>query len=176
MKKFYFLFLLCSIAAVSFVSCTKGTSETSYDERAYVEIRGLKWATKNVGATEDNPYGNYFTYEQALGACPDGWRLPIYDELEQLSQSHSIPVIYNGIHGIWFSDSTPYKDGVDAVFLPMAGSYYLGYVDTLGYDGHYWSSTEGDSEFYAYDLYFGSVVSMAHDYRGTGFSVRCVKD
>lgn len=108
--------MLCSIAAVSLVSCTKSTSETSYGKKSYVEISGLKWATKNVGATEDNPYGNFYSYEQALSACPDGWRLPTSDELEQLSQFHSIPVSYDGMHGVWFSGSTPYKDVVDAVF------------------------------------------------------------
>lgn len=177
MKKFYFLFLFCSIAAVSFVSCTKSTSETSYDKKSYVEICGLKWVTKNVGATEDNPYGNYYTYEQALVACPDGWRLPISDELEQLSQFHSIPVIYNGMHGIWFSGSTPYKDGIDAVFLPMAGYEYEGAVVFLGYYGYYWASTVAE-DFYAYDLGFSSSeLGMCLGYRGEEqHSVRCVKD
>ena len=184
MKKSVFCFLFCGIAAVSFVSCTKSsTLKTSYDEKSYVEICGLKWTTKNVGATEDNPYGNYYTYEQALGACPDGWRLPTSDELEQLSQFHSMAVIYNGLHGVWFSGSTPYKDGVDAIFLPMAGRYegmgtVVGGVEVLvGYVGCYWSSTDGDAGYAAYKLDFGSeLVFVRCDSRNDGYSVRCVKD
>ena len=83
MKKNCFLFLFCSIAAVSFVACTKSTLATSYDKKSYVEICGLKWATQNVGATKDNPYGSLYTYEQALKACPEDWRLPTGDELKQ---------------------------------------------------------------------------------------------
>ena len=183
MKKICFLLLFCGIAAVSFVSCTKSssTSETSYDEKSYIEICGLKWATKNVGATEDNPYGNFYSYEQALKICPDGWRLPTSEELEQLSQFHSIPVSYDGMHGIWFSGSIPYKEGVDAVFLPMPGYELTGgvagsFVVLVGYYGQYWSSTEGDNES-VYNLDFSSeYVFVRYAWRVGCKTVRCVKD
>ncbi len=81
------------------------------------------------------------------------------------------------MHGIWFSGSTPYTDGVDAVFLPMAGCEYKSVVDVLGYYGYYWSSTVAEAEYYACDFWFsGSNVCTGSSYRGMGFSVRCVKD
>ena len=184
MKKICFLFLFCSIAAASFVSCTKSsTSETSYDEKSYVEICGLKWATKNVGAIEDNPYGNLYTYEQARKACPEGWRLPTSNEVWQLSLLHPEIVNHGGMDGVWFSGSTPYKDGVDAVFFPLAGGDWGdgdGKED-VDSSGIYWSSTPHRID-YAYSLCIIGVqdgpVSIGFDYddRYCEFSVRCVKD
>ena len=180
MKKSIFI-LSCSIVAVSWVSCTKSESawEASYGKKSYIEIGGLKWATKNVGATADNPYGCHFTYERALKACPDGWRVPTSDELWQLSLLHSVPVSYDGTHGIWFSGSTPYNEGVDAVFLPMAGRDCDGGKECVGTDGYYWSSTVHRSGCYAYLLCFDvseGVAVMGFDGLSRAYSVRCVKD
>lgn len=55
MKKL-FVFLACGIAAIVLSSCTKSAWDRSYSHKSYVEVGGLKWATKNVGASEDNPY------------------------------------------------------------------------------------------------------------------------
>ena len=179
MKKSVFCFLFCGIAAVSFVSCTKSTSETSYDKKSYVEVAGLKWATKNVGATADNPYGNVYTYEQALHACPDGWRLPTSDELWLLSLLHSVPVIYDGMNGMWFSGSIPYKDGVDAVFFPAAGRDCGSGKEGIDTYGYYWSSTVDRSGYYAYLLCFyisEGIAAMGFESDSGENSVRCVKD
>ena len=183
MKKL-FVFLACSVAAIAFSSCTKSAWERSYSHKSYVKIGDLKWATKNVGATKDNPYGELFTYEQALKACPDGWRLPTSRELEQLSQFYSVPVSYDGMNGMWFSGSTPYKEGVDAVFLPMAGGD-CGYGrEEFGSLGYYWSSTEGRLDSYGvYRAYYlsvsgwgGNVGGNGDSARSCGFSVRCLKN
>lgn len=178
MKKIYLLFLFCSIAAVSFVSCTKSsTSETSYDKKSYVEVCGLKWATQNVGATKDNPYGSLYTYEQALKACPEDWRLPTGDELKQLSLFHSVPVSFDGMNGMWFSGSIPYKEGVDAVFLSMAGCDWGDGKEEMGALGFYWSSSDGYQNNTIISLRFsGSEQYMDYyDNRSYAHSVRCVK-
>lgn len=94
---------MCCVVAVTFSSCGR---------KSYVNVGGLKWAAKNVGATEDNPYGDLYTYDQALKACPDGWRLPTSDELERLCLQYSKPVSYDGMNGVWLSGSTPYKDAL----------------------------------------------------------------
>ncbi len=184
MKKSVFI-LSCSIVAVSLVSCTKSESawETSYGRKSYIEIGGVKWATTNVGATKDNPYGNLYTYEQALSACPDGWRLPTGDELELLSLFHSVPVSYDGMNGRWFSGSTLYKDGVDAVFLPMAGrdmrdgkEQYIG--ERTGELGYYWSCSDGRQNNLVISLRFNGSEVYIDYYDATYYahSVRCVKD
>lgn len=168
MKKL-FVCLVCCVVAVTFSSCGR---------KSYVNVGGLKWAAKNVGATEDNPYGDLYTYDQALKACPDGWRLPTSDELGRLCLQYSKPVSYDGMNGVWLSGSTPYKDGVDAVFLPMAGCSEGYGKEDVDSGGFYWSSTAVDDEV-ARGLgvrdVFGRPVCMGDGIRSVSFSVRCVK-
>ena len=181
MKKLYFV-LICSIVALSLVSCTKSerSEETPYGRKSYIEICGLKWATQNVGATKDNPYGSLYTYEQALKACPEDWRLPTGDELKQLSLFHSVPVSFDGMNGMWFSGSIPYKEGVDAVFLTMAGGSFNGSKQNSGESAYYWSSTEYHhvTEYYHVCVlcFDGSSVDLKSSNRSDVCSVRCVKD
>lgn len=179
MKKL-FVCLACCVAAVVFSSCTKSAWERPYSHKSCVKIDGLKWAIRNVGATEDNPYGNLYTYEQALKACPSGWRLPSRTELRMLIQNLSMAVSYNGMSGKWFSGSTPYKEGIDAVFFPYAGGnmheYDEGqYVDTIGY---YWSSTmeSNNSCWFLYFADFSLETSCLTFSSYHKFSVRCLKD
>lgn len=65
-------------------------------------------ASRNLGATEDGPCrnysndedhadhkykslkGGYYTWNEALTACPDGWRLPTEKELEVISDAMQI--------------------------------------------------------------------------------------
>lgn len=177
MKKLLFVFLACGVAAITLSSCTKSAWERSYSRESYVEVDGLKWATKNVGATEDNPYGNLYNFYQALEACPDGWRLPTGDELEQLSRFHSEITNYGGMNGMWFSGSTPYKEGVDAVFLPMAGRYfnYMEGIEDLGSCGYYLSSTADEGGF-TYLRFFIAGARMFVGDTNVAYSVRCLKN
>ena len=86
-----------------------------------VEIDGLVWAKENVGISKTTPYVGYCNFTIAQTACPEGWRLPTEEEFKNLSRNYSEVMEHNGIRGRWFSGSTPYKKGVKAVFLPMAG-------------------------------------------------------
>ena len=169
MKKL-FVCLVCCVVAVTFSSCGR---------KSYVNVGGLKWAAKNVGATEDNPYGDLYTYDQALKACPDGWRLPTSDELERLCLQYSKPVSYDGMNGVWLSGSTPYKDGVDAVFFPAAGRDCGSGKEGIDTYGYYWSSTVDRSGYYAYLLCFyisEGIAAMGFESDSGENSVRCVKD
>ena len=66
----------------------------SYDFPPYVEINGVRWATKNVGtagtfvAHPADP-GGMFTLVNAVTACPEGWRLPTNQELVNLVNARS---------------------------------------------------------------------------------------
>ena len=107
--------------------------------------------------------------------CPDGWRVPTYNELNGL-----LSTIINGsgslatypsttIAGRWFGDG-----GVPSLFLPAAGARSL--IDgsvSGGTGGNYWCSTPYTTS--AYHLYFVSgYFGMATYYRAYGLSVRCV--
>ncbi|GHU70872.1 hypothetical protein FACS189413_11830 [Bacteroidia bacterium] len=87
-----------------------------------VVINGVRWATRNVGrrgkfADSSEEYGEYYTFEEAKAACPDGWRLPTEDELQSLADADSIWTSENGVNGRLFGNS---------VFLPAAGYYSRG--------------------------------------------------
>lgn len=138
-----------------------------------VEIDGLVWAKENVGISKTTPYVGYCNFTIAQTACPEGWRLPTEEEFKNLSRNYSEVMEHNGIRGRWFSGSTPYKKGVKAVFLPMAG---CDVGDSVASSGYYWSSTGNDSGS-AYRLFFaGSVVGVYGLSSSNVFSVRCLKN
>ena len=74
------------------------------------------------------------------------------------------------------SDNWSTFESAGCVFLPAAGDRQGTWVEKVGSDGSYWSSTAEDSE-YAHDVYFDSGdVYPADDYgRYCGFSVRLVR-
>ena len=107
--------------------------------------------------------------------CPEGWRVPTYSELNQLSKHHSIWTIEGGQSGYWYCGSKQYSKDASQIFLPAAG--YTLAPNYRGKGGYYWSSRPGH---YYYDvslLYFDNTTSDLRDYvRSYGFSIRCVKD
>jgi len=134
-------------------------------EKEFVEINGLKWATKNVGAKNAPDAGNYYTWKEAQKACPAGWRLPTKKELQMLVDSGSR----------WTGEGRGFSN--EQFFLPAAGYYAskVGDIDGKGTQGAYWCSTSM-SENYAFSL------SFLNNEAGTNFggdkksarSVRCI--
>ena len=99
------------------------------------------------------------------------WRMPTIDEIKELLDNcHWEWTTRNDVNG--FKVTGP--NGA-SVFLPAAGSRWLGDLDNSGY-GYYWSSSLGPNlDYYAYYLYFGSDGSRWDYYkRGSGRSVRAV--
>ena len=111
--------------------------------------------------------------------CPDGWRVPTYAELSELSKNHSSWTSENGQSGYWFSGASSYTETVPQIFFPAAGDrdLYDGDAGNRGGRGRYWSSRPGDNfSYYTYLLSFGSSdVSMYINLRADGYSVRCVQ-
>ncbi|GHS86191.1 hypothetical protein FACS1894201_06830 [Bacteroidia bacterium] len=140
-----------------------------------VVINGVRWATRNVGrrgkfADSSEEYGEYYTFEEAKAACPDGWRLPTEDELQSLADADSIWTSENGVNGRLFGNS---------VFLPAAGYYSsgAGNVVHISTEGGYWSSTQNYSNEicrFGFNCDILNMDSLAKV--GFGRSIRCVKD
>ena len=110
--------------------------------------------------------------------CPEGWRVPTYDELNYLRANCS-PWSMNeeGHWGYWLCGQNPYSEETEKVFFPAAGYriYYDGLAHLRGEYGNYWSSTPSGT--LAHRLYFESdYVYMGNDYRAAGGSVRCVQE
>jgi len=136
-----------------------------------VEIGGAVWATRNVGdkgkfVDKPEDYGVTCTWEEALDACPAGWRLPTEEEIKALIDAGFSWTNVNGVNGCRFGS------GENTVFLPAVG--FSGC--DVGLIGQYWSSTRRNAEdiavlFFGDDYIYHPFISDDCELSG----VRCVK-
>ena len=162
----------------------------------------VKWATCNVGASKPEEYGDYFawgetetkaeyTYESSLtfgkqmsdisgnvnydaatAKWGGDWRMPTYDEMEEL---------VNNCEWEWTTQKgVGYKvTGLNgnSIFLPAAGYRVGSSLLYDGNDGFYWSSTPNHYYFdgHAYTLGFLAGNEGVYSYsRFDGLTVRPV--
>ncbi len=150
----------------------------------------------NDSTTNADPYGALYTWaavtgdsssnsnpSEIQGVCPDGWHVPSDDEWSEL-------VTFVGNDGHSGSEGTALKatsgwdsdgNGTDDYgFSALPGGYrvYDGGFNHIGYNGYWWSSTEGSSaDAWSRRLYYSfSDVSRTNYVKGDGFSVRCLRD
>lgn len=107
--------------------------------------------------------------------CPDGWRVPTYTELSDLSENYSnIVTLETGQIGRYFSGVYEYSESAAKIFLPAATrrDCIHGELGIPGYYGAYWSSRSSAL------FYNKSEVEMRGGWykRGDGLSVRCVQE
>ena len=111
--------------------------------------------------------------------CPDGWRVPVLDEFNNLittiiNGSGSLAT-YTGVAGRWFGDG-----GVSSLFLPAAGYRWFtsGSVLNAGTIGRYYTSTPFTAGSTSRLLYFesGSYTMSMNSSLSAGSSVRCVAE
>tara|TARA_R100001143_G_scaffold63570_1_gene72061 strand:+ start:18268 stop:19314 length:1047 start_codon:yes stop_codon:yes gene_type:complete len=129
---------------------------------------GSCWHDRNLGAaqvatssTDAQSYGDYFTFDEAVNACPIGFQLATEAEWE----AERLSWISNNAAGAFASQ----------LKLPMAGYRSSGSQIGVGSAGVLWSGTVSGE--YARTLYFGS--SDAYMFSGGQFvrrSVRCLKE
>ena len=168
MKHIYIILIFsffCSLTNVSYSQNEKG-----------VVINGVTWATCNVGASIPEEYGEYFTWEEAKMACPEGWRLPTLDELKSLKNTGSEWTTQNDKNGRLFGNAP------NQIFLPAAGyGYGLRGIINAGAISAYWSSTmETDvcnlRNAFILDIALSNAYAVVYSVYKTDYgSVRCVK-
>ena len=119
--------------------------------------------------------------------CPEGWRVPTYDELYALNTNYS-EFISTGTTGpndeeqggFYLSGSTPYLEGGVSLFLPAAGSLSENdcKMTNRSIGGWYWSSSPSEYDNLSMCLIFFSWLSPEYcdEYRASGLSVRCVQE
>jgi uncharacterized protein (TIGR02145 family) len=113
-------------------------------------------------------YGRLYSWQAALDACPEGWRLPSVDEWQEMIDS------LGGMDAAYPVLTSP--DG----FNPVFGGYrtYNGEYMSIDRAADFWTSTPaGDAN--AWLFYFISKMEKVHriiDDKRCGFSVRYISD
>jgi len=153
------------------------------------------WSHYNNDSQYENPYGklyNWYTVVDTRNVCPTGWHVPSDAEWTVLSDYLGGENVAGGKMKStgtqdWFdSKDSPYWQypNTDATNesgfsgLPGGFRYYLGSFYFIGGSGYWWSSTEYDtySAWYRYLYYFNGDVGRDYGTKGSGFSVRCLRD
>jgi uncharacterized protein (TIGR02145 family) len=168
------------------------TNNSDYDAWCYYEN------DENYG----NTYGALYQWEAAKSACPSGWHLPTDDEWTQLENYlKENAYSYDGVIGnfgiakslatnsgwdisgeqgtVGNSDFPEYRNITGFSALPSGNRYYPdGSFNCLGYNGYWWSATEGISyTAYYRRLYYDTAEVYRGEYnKASGYSVRCVRD
>ncbi len=146
----------------------------------YMIIAETRWAKQNCGIDESNPYGRLYNYDEALAACPDGWRTPTRAEMSRLCTRYSEFEEVDGIRGRWFSGEETYSTQAVRIFLPARGYRQGADGDVMEFsEGGHYICGEKDKEGKVYVQYFqylkfSGTQTAHHDTEFYG-SLRCVK-
>ena len=165
----------------------------------------VKWATCNVGADSPEDYGNYYAwgetetkdsytssnsvtyevdmddiagdaeYDAATANWGSSWRMPTYDEMEELIDSCTWTwTRQNDVNGYLVTGPN-----ANSIFLPAAGNRSGTSLYYREENGYYWSSTpyESNASWAAYYLLlYSSRHSMGCTHRYLGRTVRPVAE
>ena len=169
----------------------------------------VKWATKNVGAASATAYGYYLawgeisqkssytnstsktygvdiedisgnaTYDAATAKWGSPWRMPTYDEMEELVNECTWTWVRTSLGENPAGYMRVEGPNGNSIILPAAGYYYSTSVESEGTFAEYWSSTPTDYNGNAYTLhitYNKDSGSISYSTRYYGNSVRPVTD
>ncbi len=171
----------------------------------YYYVYGYNGTNVSTAKATDhyNTYGVLYNWPAALTACPAGWHLPSDAEWTQLENyladnghnydgttdggrskiakslaSASGWNSYSGTGAVGNTDYPAYRNKSSFTALPGGSRDGYGTFGDVGYEGYWWSSTEGSTSnaWFRY-LHYGSSSGYRNDYyKDCGFSVRCVRD
>jgi len=174
-----------------------------------VEIGGLAWMAENLNFVTDSSacynndesycekYGRLYNWNDAMKACPAGWRVPSDEDWSCLARAAGGR--YIGYDGSWrfagrrlkstmgWADRKDYKDslmsggGIDSFgfsALPGGRRANDGLFDNVSYNGYWWSATENGTTLALYrhmDYWSdGEWVGRGSAFKGVLISLRCV--
>jgi uncharacterized protein (TIGR02145 family) len=129
-----------------------------------------------------NEYGrlyNWYAVDDARGLCPSGWHVPTDAEWTVMTDHLGGASVAGGQmktdFGWYYGGNGTNSSG----FSGLPGGYRggPGLFANAGYFGYWWSSSPNGSDAWYRNLSYGSEsVSRVDNYRGLGFSVRCILD
>lgn len=186
-----------SFQAIDPANALKGTMGTLQPGEKYLQtnIGGATWMAQNLGETGSGmPYekcevlnsifGRYYTYDEALTACPDGWHLPTAAEWDAIGTDAG-KLMANAT----FLDAQLWQYSKEVNITNETGFNAIptGYIDKTEYYqsnlgvkeyAAYWTADAKDASLAHYRYIFGTnpLVQKGEGSRATlALSVRCVK-
>ena len=164
---------------------TDGTAWENLNTPGYCwyDTTGTNYATYS-----QDTFGAMYNYyvvadTNSLNVCPVGWHVPTDGEWTTLTD-------YLGGTGIgggkmkeaglahWNSQNTGATNESGFAGLPGGFRFNFGYFDNIGSSGFWWSSTEFNTSnaWYRYLLFLNVNVNSIYNNKGSGLSVRCLRD
>jgi len=191
-----------------------GTFTDTRDAKTYrtVRIGNLTWMAENLNFATDSSrcyanadsnctkYGRLYNWDDAMKACPAGWRVPSDEDWDSLAlavggqrEEMKYGNYYWKVAGKKLKSTTGWKDSEDdygnlvsgngtdeIVFSALPGGYgdSGGDFDGAGDYGFWWSAAELDADFawYRYMNNGYEFVGRGNSYKTRMFSLRCVRD
>ncbi len=179
-------------------------------EYPYFTACGVDWLAKNMAyegsgmafrkeKAVNDIYGRYYSWEEAMAVCPEGWRLPTEEDWKHLAECLKKEIAKDGsimdVSGMlmanayfnlermweyWPEVKITNSTGFSAIptgyaFYTADGADFAG----LGFYSAYWTATEVDDErAYYRNIYLKEPdVHLAIGHKnGFATSVRCVRD
>jgi uncharacterized protein (TIGR02145 family) len=150
-----------------------------------VSSKFIKTFTDWITPSTDTLWGDGTTgvnpVKAANDPCPSGFKVPSVSQWGSIFRGNIVGGIPSAaIANIWSWTGAGYTVGT-SLYLPAAGyrdtgdGTLVGVGGQLGF-GHYWSSTVSTSQNAYYLQIYSSNVNFSYNYRGRGFSVRCVSE
>lgn len=178
----------------------KDDRETLSGESRYffVPLQNLLWFRNNLAYTGSGiayelsdvtsyPLGRFYTWEEAMAACPEGWRLPTLEEFEALGNVSGDLMADVSMEGSKLWEFWPDVKITNSVgFSAIPSGYAIRGEDTapafhgFGTYAAFWTATpnpEDDTQaLYRYIFVQDNDVKTASgDKASLGLSVRCVR-
>lgn len=161
---------------ISYSNPSLSVGQAKENANVYFKGSGANWLNYsddylwNAGFA-DNPVKTQYD------PCPDGWRVPTYDEMYLLKQHKSSWTTYNDQFGYWFSGSSDYSETTNSVFFSAGGRFtYYGYASDRREVGYYWVSEAASNDRAFYLMIYTDYVPLSSNSRIYGCSVRCVQE
>lgn len=197
--------MVCVALSLWLSACSESFTDAR-DGQSYnvVQIGTQTWMAENLNfdmggaeasycpegdARKCGEYGRLYTWAEAQGVCPEGWRLPTREDFETLVKvadglkadgsldQNAAGAVLKSTSG-WFKKG----NGSDALGFKALPAGYMAAdskFDGIGGYAYFWSSTTDDGEgSFAHYLFldFSSAAAELKSFdKGSARSVRCVK-
>ncbi len=156
------------------------------DTEAWSVLTTGVWCYLNNDSTLGNKYGklyNWYAVNDPRGLAPQGWHIPTDAEWTTLETTLGGASAAGGqmkeVGTLnWLSPNTGGNNNSGFIGLPGGLRRFNGTFTLVGYEGHWWSSTESNTlaAWVRYLSYFNGNINKEFSYKQYGFSVRCLRN